>query len=396
MKTIVFISYLFLLSIFYTPILQGQISDTQEKRIDQLFSAYDTSNTPGCVVGVIENGQFSYAKGFGMANIKEQLPFTPDTEFCIGSMTKQFTATCIGLLVQDKKVKLDEDIRTYLPEFSNYNQGITVRHLLHHTSGIRDYTALKGIEGKTYKRFTTYQETMPLLKKQKALNFPPNTKHLYSNSGFLLLQEIVRRVSGQSLQAFAKEKIFDPLKMKHSFFNADFKRLASKNANGYRTDNEGNFEPIVEQKGGVSNELIQTTLNELLLWDQNFYHHKVGGQPLNEMLHTPAILENGDTINYCLGLVLGNYSGIKSVNHGGGNLGYGSEIIRFPAQKKSIIVLTNSPFMNVYSMVFKIADIVLEDELKDTPKPKIKQVPTIQLPQSALKKILWFLLEYSD
>ena len=221
MKTIVKSLLLLLLTFFCFPILHGQISNEQIKKIDQLFSKYKNPNSPGCMVGVIDDGEFIYTKGFGMANVQEQIPFTSDTEFCIGSITKQFVATCIGLLVEDGKVKLDEDIRTYLPEFSNYDQGITVRHLLHHTSGIRDYTTLKGIEGNYYKRFTTYEETTPLLKKQRALNFPPNTKQLYSNSGYLLLQEIVRRVSGQSLQAFAAENIFEPLKMNHTFFNVE-------------------------------------------------------------------------------------------------------------------------------------------------------------------------------
>jgi len=137
MKTIVTNSLFCLLTFFCFPNLQGQISKDQIKKIDQLFSQYDNPNSPGCVVGMIDDGQFVYAKGFGMANVQEKIPFTPDTEFCIGSMTKQFVATCIGLLVEEGKVKLDEDIRTYLPELTNYNQGITVRHLLHHFEGDR-------------------------------------------------------------------------------------------------------------------------------------------------------------------------------------------------------------------------------------------------------------------
>ena len=364
----------------------GQIPTDQAEKIDQLFAQYDNPNSPGCVIGVIDDGQFVYAKGYGMANIKEKLPFSPDTEFCIGSVTKQFTATCIGLLVQERKVNFEEDIRTYLPELSNYDQGITIRELLHHTSGIKDYTALNSIQEKTYRRFTTYQETLPLLQKQKTLNFSPNTKHLYSNSGYLLLQEIVRRVSGQSLQAFAKEHIFEPLNMNHSFYNTDFDRISSKNTNGYRIDSEENIVPCVRQSAGISNELIQTTLKDLLLWDQNFYHHKVGGEALDKMLHTCGILENGDTINYASGLVIGNYSGIRSVNHSGGNLGYGSEIIRFPEHKKSIIVLTNAPLVNPVSMARKIADIVLEKEIKAAPKNQIEPVPTIHLSNSELKQ----------
>lgn len=370
----------------YLPPIQGQISAVQASEIDQLFSKYNNSNSPGCIVGVIENGQFVYTKGYGMANIEKQIPFTPDTEFCIGSITKQFTAACIGLLVQDGKVDLEEDIRTYLPELSNYNQGIKVKHLLHHTSGIWDYTTLSSLKGTTYKRFTTYQETLPLLQRVSTLNFPPNTQHLYSNSGYLFLQEIVRRISGQSLQAFAKENIFGPLQMSNTFYNTDFERMSSKNTIGYQKDRAGNISAMVEQLGGVSNELIQTSLQDLLLWDQNFYHHRVGGEALNSMLQTKGILENGDTLNYAAGLVLGKYSGIPYVTHGGGNLGFGSEITRFPDLKKSIILFTNAPTINKSAMVFKIADIVLDKEIQKTPRKKTVPVPTIELSKTALKK----------
>jgi len=382
----IFPDLLFLItsSCFYCALLQGQISVNQAERIDQLFSKYDNSNSPGCVVGVIEDGQVTYTKGFGMANIEKGIPFTPNTEFCIGSVTKQFTATCIGLLVQEGKVRLDEDIRTYLPELSNYDQGITIRHLLHHTSGIWDYTTLSNLKGKIYKRFTTYQETLPLLQKLSTLNFSPNTQHLYSNSGFLLLQEIVRRVSSQSLQEFANENIFEPLKMNNTFYNADFERISSTNTIGYRKDGKGNIKPNVEQIGGVSNELIQTNLYDLFLWDQNFYHHKVGGEALNKMLQTTGVLENGDTINYAFGLEIGKYLGIKYVTHGGSNLGFDSDIIRFPDHKKSIIILSNSPFFNVNPMMYSIVDIVLEKQIKEA--PKTESVPTVHLPKAVLKK----------
>lgn len=385
MKTIAH-TFLFIVlySFCFSPVI-SQISVDQAKKIDQLFSEYNDPSSPGCVVGVIDKGQFVYAKGFGMANIKQGIAFTPNTEFCIGSITKQFTATCIGLLALEGKIDLDEDIRTYLPELSNYDHGITVRHLLHHTSGIRDYSGLMSILGKKYKSFITYEETLPLLQKQKVLNFLPNTKRIYSNSGYLLAQEMVRRVSGQSLQSFAEEHIFASLGMRQTFYNSDFARITSDKTTSYTKDREGNFIPIIEQSAGVSNELIQTTLRDLLAWDQNFYHYKVGSEALSKMLQSPAILENGDTVNYGFGLELGNYLGVKFVTHGGSNLGYVSEFVRFPEQRKSIIVFSNGPFFNVYSMVFRIADIVLKDQLTEI-RPETVPVPTIKLSNDSLKK----------
>ncbi|MBX2814682.1 MAG: beta-lactamase family protein [Saprospiraceae bacterium] len=378
--SIVLISCLFL-----SQSLLAQLSSQEVESIDQLFSKHDNSASPGCIVGVIKDGKLVYAQGFGMANLQEKISMGPETEFCIGSMTKQFTAACIGLLVQNGKVSLDEDIRTYLPELSNFDQRITVRHLLHHTSGIRDYSVLMNMSGKRYQRFTTYEETLPYLQKQSSLNFAPNTKHLYSNSGFLLLQEMVRRVSGQSLQSFADQHVFGPLGMDDTFYNADIDRITTTKTLSYRKD-RGEFIPIVDQSGGVSNELIQTTLIDLLAWDQNFYHGKVGGTSLLTMLQTPGILEHGDTINYAHGLELGSYKGIEFVTHGGGNLGFGSDMIRFPEHRTSIIVLSNSTSINQRSLMYRIADIVLESHLSQTPQSAVEPVPTISLSNAQLKK----------
>ena len=383
MNTLIHKSLLVLLFACWASNLLAQFTTVHEQQIDVLLEPYLQPNSPGCAVGVIQYGKLVYSKGFGLANIELGTPITPDTEFCIGSMTKQFTAMCIGLLVQAGKINLDDDIRSYLPEFAHYDQGVTIRHLLHHTSGIRDYGTLLSITGATYKRFTTYDETMPLLSRQLSLNFPPNTKHLYSNSGFLLLQEIVRRISGQSLQEFANETIFVPLNMNHSFFNADFNRLTNSQTISYWQNGDGTMIPFKEQVGGVSNELIQTTLKDLVNWDQNFYHSKVGGKEWIKMLQKPGVLESGDTINYAFGLQVGDYKGMQYVTHGGGNLGFGSDMIRFPEHQTTIIVLSNSTIVNQRALMYTIADIVLSKSLVE-PSSTYKPVSTVKLSKSEL------------
>jgi len=202
-------------------------------KVDELFKQWDKEDSPGAAVGIFKDGRIIYARGYGMANLEYNIPITPQSVFRVGSVSKQFTAMCIALLVEQGKMSLDDDIRKYLPEMPELDTPVTIRHMVHHTSGIRGYLKLQGLAGKSGGFFYTSQEVVDLLSRQKELNFNSGDKYSYSNSGYFLLAEIAGRASGLRTSEFAKKYIFDPLGMNSTHFHDDPKMIVKNRASGY-------------------------------------------------------------------------------------------------------------------------------------------------------------------
>jgi len=201
-----------------------------EQQVDALFARWRQPGTPGAVVEVIRDGKVLLSKGYGMADLERHAPLTPASRIAIGSNSKQFTAFCIHLLAQDGKLALDDDIHRYLPELPDYGTKITIRHLLHHTSGLRDYFELLFLTGTHGDDVITEDDALTVVERQHALNFAPGAEHLYSNTGYLLLGQIVARVSGKPLAEFARERIFAPLGMTHTQFQHGYGTLVPDRA----------------------------------------------------------------------------------------------------------------------------------------------------------------------
>lgn len=197
------------------------IPDSTKTKIDKLFAKWDTKDSPGCVIGIVRNDSLIYAKGFGMANLEYGIPNSPATIYHIASVSKQFTTYCIVLLARQGKLNLNDDVRKYLQWFPDLHEKITIQNLLTHTSGIRDQWQLLAISGTRLDDVITQEQIIKMLSKQEALNFKPNEKATYSNSGYTMLAEIVKSVSGQSLREFADSAIFQPLKMTNTYFHDD-------------------------------------------------------------------------------------------------------------------------------------------------------------------------------
>ena len=190
------------------------LTSVQIKRIDSVFSQFDGTNRPGCALGVGQGGVPVYARGYGMSDLQHGVPITPQSIFHVASVSKQFTAFAVGLLAQDGKISLDDDVRKYIPELPVYGKTITIRHLIYHTSGIRDQWELLGMAGWRYPDdLFTQEDVLDIVVRQKALNFSPGDEYVYSNSGYSLLAMIVQRVSGKTLREFANQRIFQPLGM---------------------------------------------------------------------------------------------------------------------------------------------------------------------------------------
>lgn len=340
----------------------AQLADSVRQRVDQIFAGYDRTDAPGCAVGLYRNGVIVHARGYGMANLELGVAIRPSTVFDIGSTSKQFTAFSIALLEQDGRLSQDDPVRRYLPELGDYANGITIRQIVHHTSGIRDYLTLMSLAGVRFDDVTTDQDALDLITRQQAANFPPNTEFLYSNSGYFLLSTIVERVSGKNLRSFAQERIFDALGMRHTHYHNDHTMIVPERATGYSPQGTGygidmsGFEQTGD--GGVF-----TTVEDLILWDQNFSHGRVGGLELVAAQQAPAVLESGRTLDYAGGLVVAPYRGLPAVRHGGSWAGYRAELLRFPQERFSVAVLCNRGDADPSQLADRVADVVLADRL---------------------------------
>ena len=340
--------------------------DTTAK-VDAVFAAYDHSDSPGCALAVIQDGSIVYERGYGMANLELGVANSPQSVFDIASMGKQFTAFSIHLLARDGKLSLDDDIRKWVPEIPSYGKTITIRHLLHHTSGLRDYLELMSLQGVRDEDISTEQEALDVLALQKALNFEPGAEHLYCNSGYFLLGIIVKRASGKSLRDFAEERIFGPLGMRHTQYNDRHERIIPNRATGYgksKTLGFGIDMSDFEQNGDGG---VLTSVEDLFRWDQNFYDPKVGDRALIDAMLVDGVLNNGKPVNYSSALVVGSYKGLPTVAHSGSWAGYRSQLIRFPQQRFSVVCLCNLEQANATGLARQVAEVYLGGLMKQPP-----------------------------
>jgi CubicO group peptidase (beta-lactamase class C family) len=352
-------------------------ADSLFEKVDKLFVSWDKPDSPGCALGIIRDGKLIYARGYGMANLEYNIPITSKSVFRIGSTSKQFVAMCIALLEEEGKLSLDDSLRKFLPEMPEYAEGITIRHLIHHTSGIRDYLTLAEIAGLRDDDYFTDAEAVDLLARQKELNFLPGEQHLYSNSGYFLLSQIVKKAHGMSLREYAEEKIFQPLGMRHTHFHDDHTEIVKNRASGYAPKKGGGYVISMTTLPMTGDGGVFTSVEDLFLWDQNFYDNKLGnsGQALIEKIQTPGFLNNGEQLDYAFGLDIGEYKRLPIVSHGGSFVGFRADMIRFPEQKFSVICLANLSRFNPSVMARRVADIYLRDLYKEKSEDKKKPAP---------------------
>jgi len=360
-------------------------ADQKTDNVDKLFSQWDTTVSPGAALAIIKDGQILYERGYGMAKLEDNIVMTPSKIFDIGSVSKQFTAACIAFLVREGKISLDDDIHKYIPEMPKYEKPITIRHLLHHTSGIRDYNALLSLAGfRPDSDCPTVEEAIKIISIQKRLNFLPGEEYSYSNSGYFLLAVIVERVSGKSMNEFAQEHIFKPLGMSNTFFQDDHTQIIKNRASGYSPSAKG-FKLDMSNWDEVGDGNVYTSVEDLYLWDQAFYTNKLG-KDLMDMLQTTGALNNGKKLDYAAGLVISEYKGLKTVSHGGAWVGFRAGLVRFPEQKFSVACLANLSNINPSGLCMKVADIYLSELFQETPKGPQKKPEPISLSKQELEE----------
>jgi CubicO group peptidase (beta-lactamase class C family) len=363
-------------------------------QVDALFAEWDKPDSPGCALAIIQDGEIAYRRGYGCADLEHGVPITSTSVFDIASTSKQFTAMCIAILRRQGKLSLDDEIRKHIPEMPAYGAPITIRHLIHHTSGIRDYLTLMDLAGMRYENEYPDEEVIELICRQKELNFEPGEKYLYSNTGYFLLGEIVKRASGKTLRAFAEEWIFAPLGMKKTHYHDDFTEIVKDRAMGYSSKKDGGLRIDMSIFDVVGDGCVYTTVEDLYLWDQNFYHNLVGnyGQDLIREITTPGKLNDGEEQDYAFGLTIEKYRGLDLISHSGDWAGYRSEMIRFPEQRFSVICLANFGGIEPSGLAKRIADIYLEKAFTEPAVEKREQddVKSPDLPLAELEKLTGF------
>jgi CubicO group peptidase (beta-lactamase class C family) len=333
--------------------------------VDAIFADYDRPDTPGCALGVIQDGEFVYHRGYGVANLEYDIPIDSNTIFRTGSVGKQFTAANIALLAESGVISLDDPLRKYFPEFPTWANDITIAQLVYHTSGIRDYLQLAYLAGKGADQdYYTDEWVIDMLARQQETNFPPGSQHLYSNSGYLLLAHLVKRASGQSLREYAQENMFNPLDMTQSHFHDDHTEIVPRRASGYAPI-EGGFHISMTTLDMVGDGGVFTSIDELLNWDRNFYNNQLGkgGPELIEILTTPGKLNDGNELDYAFGLGVEDYRGQKLISHGGSFVGFRAEMMRFPELGFGTMVLCNRADAVPEQMARRVADVMLADQL---------------------------------
>jgi CubicO group peptidase (beta-lactamase class C family) len=336
------------------------VPPTKEARVDALFAEADRSDTPGCALGIFQDGRIAYSKGYGMANLELGVANTPHTVYDIGSLGKQFTAFSIYLLARDGKISLDDDVRKYVPELPAFSKPVTIRHLLHHTGGLRDYIELLELEGHGSEDLTTAQEALDTLTRQKAPLFAPGERYEYSNTGYFLLSWVVKRARGKSLRDFAQERIFGPLGMTHTQYNDEHGRIIPNRSTGYNPAGGGFSIDMsdFEQNGDGG---VNTSIEDLFLWDRNFNNPTVGDKHIVEQMEETGVLNNGKPIDYASGQRVGSYRGLRTVGHTGSWAGYRALLYRFPDQNFSVACLCNHSGIDRVQRMRQIADIYLAD-----------------------------------
>lgn len=373
------LSCTFLLSAAAMP---GLAADSHPgQKLDALVARLERKAAPGCSLGLIRDGNLIWAKGFGLANLEHGVPIATGTVFDIGSTSKQFTAASVLLLAQEGKLSLDDDIRRLIPEIPAYGTTITVRHLLHHTSGIRDYINLLALAGINLEDVCTDADALSILGRQKALDFAPGSEHSYSNSGYFLLSILVQRASGQTLAEFARRRIFEPLGMSHTQILNEHARVIPRRASAYTELSEGGFAINLSNWEQTGDGAVQTTVEDLVLWDRNFYDPKVGGSELIRELQVTGTLNDGTALDYARGLQVGTHRGLRVVEHAGAWAGFRAQMVRFPEQRVSAIALCNFSESDPSQIAFEMAEIALEDELE--PANRAVESPAASSPASA-------------
>ena len=376
---------LFSLSFFIALQAGAQISDTHYQKIDSLFLNWNKPNHPGGTVGVMQNGRTIFSKAYGLASLEYLVPNSTSTIFNTASISKQFTAMGIVVLQEQGKLSVDDDIRKHLPELPDFGETITIRHMLHHTSGLRSLHALLGLAGWRDDDARSNEDIYRFMLNQKDLNFKPGSEYLYCNTGYMLMVNIIEKITGEKFPKWMKESVFQPLGMINTYVEDNYSRVVLNNATSYYAGDDNKFDRAVEYWGYVGSGNMHSTTDDLLKWLENFNDPQSAWKSHFDILQTMDKFNNGRENTYAFGVGIGDFNGFRSVGHGGSIGGFRANIITYPEKELSIAILTNFSSGSPSQKSNAIAEIILgvEGEDENISKGTIK---TIKISSKALRK----------
>lgn len=344
-----------------------------ERAIQTAFPALKDEWKPGCACGIVKDGRLAIKAHYGRASIEHDMRIDEFTNFDLGSTSKQFTAAVVALLASDGVLSLGDDVRKWVPELPDYGPTITLRDLMNHTSGLRDYTDLLTLAGHREEDVTTSADALAMLVRQKRLNFEPGSAYRYCNSGYFLLSVVVQRATGKSLRSVAEERIFKPLGMSRTTYLDDHTQIVPRRATGYTTTSPGQYATAMSDWEQVGDGGVQSSIDDLAKWvamlDQTGATSTFPGAWLQAALETPGRLNDRTELAYGLGLGFERHRGLRVVEHGGSWAGYRAMLMRFPEKRLAIIVLCNFAQADTHRLAYVAADAVF-----DRSGPKADQV----------------------
>lgn len=365
--------------------LPGQAAPTLVDRVDAVFERWTGDAVPGCAVAASRGGDQVLARAYGMAELEHGIANTPATIFEAGSVSKQFTAAAIVLLALDGALSLDDDVRLHVPELPDYGPTVTLRHLLNHTSGLRDWGSVTSLSGwGRSERSHTHDHVLDILTRQSALNYTPGAAYSYTNSGYNLLAMIVGRVSGRSFADFSRERIFEPLGLVDTQWRDDYRRIVPGRASAYQALRNGfSIDRPIEHVHG--NGGLLTTVGDLLRWDRALASGELGGPEFVRLMHEQGVLNDGRRISYAAGVQVGERNGVPQVSHTGATSGYRAFLGRYPDQSLTVALLCNVGAASPGGLGGQVVDLLLEDVVEGAaPAPAPLGAPGVPVSSAEL------------
>lgn len=340
----------------------GKLSISLNEQIDEIFAPWDNYKTPGAAVAIVKDGEILHKKGYGLANLEYDIPIDSLTVFDIASLSKQITGFAISTLIEQGKISLDDDIRKHIPELPDFGSTITIDHLVHHTSGLRDWPGTLSIKGQVFEDVISFNEILSMAYSQKELNFTPGAEYLYSNTGYNVLAELIQRVTGYSFRQWTDDNIFQPLEMTNTHFHDDHTEIIKNNANGYFYK-DGDYHLSSNNLTALGSSSLYTTIDDFVKWAIYFNDPKVRSEAIINRMLQQGVLNNGEEISYAFGIHIGEYRGINRISHRGSWASFKTYSGYFPDENISVIIFSNNASFNTGTMGNKIADIYLKERI---------------------------------
>ncbi len=346
--------------------------DSLTAKVDSMMAPYDTTSSPGAVIGVVKDGEVIFSRGYGMADLTHQVPITTDTRFNIASISKQFTGFAFSMLAEQGKLSLDDPARKYLSELPAFEDTVTLRHMLTHTSGYREAYGTLALRGLLASRdYLSRDETLEVIERQPALEFIPGSNRRYNSTAYVVLAMILEEVTDDSYPRWMQQHVFDPIGMRQTVIEDEVGEIIPGSATSYYYDDkDSTFTTAYSNRAIFGSAEIYTTVGDLARWMQNFHTAEVGGKSVQDRLREPFVLNKGDTTNYGLGIVVDRARGLERVHHSGSHAGYGSKLNYYPELNAGVIVMTNHGDFNSSRTARKVAKIFFGQHMDIPEKPK--------------------------